>query len=41
MQCYILYLGELIPESNNLYKGRMTAIGNIIGFLIGIFAVNL
>lgn len=33
--------GELIPESNRLYKGRMTAIGNMIGFIIGIFAMNL
>lgn len=33
--------GELIPESNKLYQGRMTAIGNMIGFLIGIFAMNL
>ena len=32
---------ELIPESNNLYKGRMSGIGNIIGFLIGLFAMNL
>ena len=33
----MLYIvsGELIPESNQLYHGRMTAIGNIIGFLIG------
>lgn len=33
--------GELIPESNKLYQGRMTAIGNMIGFLIGVFAMNL
>lgn len=33
--------GELIPESNRLYKGRMTAIGNMIGFIIGIFAMNI
>ena len=39
----MLYIvsGELIPESNQLYRGRMTAIGNIIGFLIGMFAMNL
>ena len=39
----MLYIvsGELIPESNKLYKGRMTAIGNIFGFLIGIFATSL
>lgn len=33
--------GELTPEANNLYKGRMSAIGNIIGFLIGIIAVRI
>lgn len=33
--------GELTPESNRLYQGRMTTIGNMIGFLIGIFAMNL
>ena len=39
----MLYIvsGELVPESNKLYSGRMTAIGNIIGFLIGLFAMNL
>lgn len=38
----MLYIvsGELIPESNKLYQGRMSAIGNIIGFLIGVFAMN-
>lgn len=39
----MLYIvsGELIPESNNLYKGRMTALGNMIGFIIGIFTIIL
>ena len=39
----MLYIvsGELIPEANSLYKGRFTSIGNILGFLIGIFAANL
>lgn len=39
----MLYIvsGELIPESNKLYKGRMSAIGNMIGFIIGIFATRL
>lgn len=39
----MLYIisGELIPESNKLYKGRMSAVGNMIGFLIGIFATQL
>ena len=32
----MLYIvtGELTPEANNLYKGRMSAVGNILGFLI-------
>lgn len=36
----MLYIvsGELIPESNNLYKGRMNSIGNILGFVLGILA---
>ena len=33
--------GELTPEANNLYQGRMTAIGNILGLLIGIFAMSI
>ena len=33
--------GELTPEANKLYQGRITAIGNIIGLLLGIFAMNL
>lgn len=39
----MLYIvsGELIPESNKLYRGRMSAIGNMIGFIIGIFATKL
>ncbi len=39
----MLYIvsGELIPESNSLYHGRMTAVGNMIGFIIGIFATKL
>ena len=34
----MLYIvsGELIPESNSLYKGRISALGNMIGFIIGI-----
>lgn len=32
----MLYIvtGELTPEANSLYKGRMTALGNVLGFLI-------
>ncbi len=35
----MLYIvsGELVPESNSLYHGRMTAVGNMLGFIIGIF----
>ena len=33
--------GELSPESNKLYNGRMSAIGNIIGLIIGVFAMNI
>ena len=36
----MLYIisGELTPEANNLYRGKMTAFGNILGFLLGIIA---
>ena len=27
--------------ANSLYKGRMTAVGNMLGFIIGIFATKL
>lgn len=39
----MLYIvsGELIPESNGLYSGKLTAIGNIFGFLLGMIAMNL
>ena len=33
--------GELTPESNKLYQGRMSVIGNILGFIIGVFAMNI
>ena len=33
--------GELVPEANTLYSGRITAVGNLIGFIIGVFAMNL
>lgn len=38
----MLYIvsGELIPESNKLYNGRTTAIGNLIGFLVGMVAMQ-
>lgn len=36
----MLYIvsGELVPEANNIYRGKMTAIGNILGVLLGLFA---
>lgn len=38
----MLYIvsGELIPESNKIYKGRIGAIGNILGFIIGILSMQ-
>ncbi len=37
----MLYIvsGELIPESNSLYKGKLPAIGNIAGFVLGILSM--
>ena len=34
----MLYIvsGELIPESNKLYRGKISAIGNMLGLIIGI-----
>lgn len=39
----MLYIvsGELIPESNKLYRGRMASVGNILGFILGILAVKI
>lgn len=39
----MLYIvsGELLPESNKLYKGRMSSIGSILGFILGILAVTI
>lgn len=39
----MLYIvsGELVPESNKLYQGRMSAVGNMLGFLIGLVAMSL
>lgn len=39
----MLYIvsGELIPESNKLYKGRMSSIGNVLGFILGILATKI
>lgn len=32
---------ELIPESNGLYKGKLATMGTIIGFILGLIAVNI
>jgi len=39
----MLYIvsGELTPECNKLYKGRMNAIGNVIGFILGLYTTIL
>lgn len=39
----MLYIvsGELVPEANDLYKGKIGFLGNIIGFVIGVLAFNL
>ena len=39
----MLYIisGELIPESNSLYKGKLATTANILGFIIGMFATSL
>ena len=39
----MLYIvsGDLTPEANNMYKGRMNAIGNILGFILGIIAISI
>lgn len=33
--------GELTPESNKLYHGKMNAVGNMAGLLLGIFAMSI
>lgn len=39
----MLYIvsGELTPEANKLYSGKISSIGNIIGFLLGMIAMQL
>ena len=39
----MLYIvsGELIPESNKIYKGRIGSVGNILGFVIGIISIQI
>ena len=38
----MLYIvsGELMPESNELYKGKLPAIGNVIGFVLGMLSLS-
>ena len=39
----MLYIitSELIPESNKLYQGRISSIGNILGIIMGLIAINI
>ena len=39
----MLYIvaGELTPESNKLYSGKLSVIGNILGFVLGIIAMQI
>jgi ZIP family zinc transporter len=39
----MLYIvsGELIPESNKLHDGKVSTLGTIIGFILGLLAVNI
>ena len=39
----MLYIvsGELIPESNKLYQGRLPVLGNLLGFILGIFVTKI
>ncbi len=39
----MLYIvsGELTPEANKLYSGKVSSIGNILGFIIGVIVTRL
>lgn len=39
----MLYIvsGELIPESNKLYSGKLSSLGNILGFILGMLATTI
>ena len=39
----MLYIvsGELTPEYNKLYSGKMSSIGNMIGFILGLLVMLL
>ena len=30
---------EIIPESNSMYKGRISKMGNILGILLGMLVI--
>lgn len=33
--------GELVPESNKIYNGRISVIGNVVGIILGLIAGNI
>ncbi len=39
----MLYIvsGELLPESNKLYSGKFSSLGNVIGFILGMLATKI
>lgn len=39
----MLYIvsGELLPESKKMYSGRFSIVGNLLGFILGMIALNL
>jgi len=39
----MLYIisGELTPESNKLYTGKLSTLGNVMGFILGLLAINI
>ena len=39
----MLYIvaGELLPKANKIYDGKISTIGNIAGFILGLVAVNI
>lgn len=39
----MLYIvsGELTPESNKLYSGKISTLGNVVGFILGLIAMSI
>ena len=39
----MLYIvsGELLPESSKLYSGKLSSMGNVLGFILGILATTV